>query len=151
MQHVLYPAHAPNNYKGTPEERERYRASFQTRSMIAAQTMDRMLTEIQSSDPSAIIFLYGDHGPLTSRPIKFEENKQFFVQDRHGILGAVINAESCEPYLTPPDGERFQTSARIVTGLVQCLAGGESPFIEKVDFGAIRQIPGERFEDYVYE
>ncbi len=152
MQHVLYPAHASNHFAGTAQELDAYRGSFQRRSGIAAEVMDRMLTEIRTSDPTAIIFLYGDHGTLTSRPVKFAQNKKFFVQDRHGILGALINAESCEPYLTPPEGEHFQTTARVVTGLVQCLAGGESPFIKNVDFSVLHQIdPNEKYEDYIYE
>jgi hypothetical protein len=152
MQHVLYPGHASNHFAGTAKEKTDYKASFQRNSDIAAEIMDRMLAEIRTNDPTAIIFLYGDHGTLTSRPVKFEQNKNFFVQDRHGILGAVINAESCESYLTPPDGERFQTTARVVSGLVRCLAGGESPFINNVDFTVLHQIdPNEKYEDYIYE
>ncbi len=152
MQHILYPSHTMRSFvAGAPRHQKAYKSYFEERSTIAAEAMDRMLSEIRASDPTAIIFLYGDHGTIVSRSKKFAEDKAFFVQDRHGTLGALINAETCTPYLTPPNGERFQTNAKIVAGLVQCLAGGESPFINQVDFGAIRQIPNERFEDYVYE
>ncbi|MCG7394516.1 hypothetical protein MHY87_16550 [Microvirga sp. ACRRW] len=152
MQHILYPSHTLPLFAGSAKDNDNYKAYFERRSAIAAKAMDRMLTEIRKSDPTAIVFLYGDHGAFVSRPVQFDKDRQFFVQDRYGTLGAVINAEQCEPYLTPPEGQRFQTNARIVTGLVRCLAGGESPFINEVDFGVIRQInENERFENYVYE
>jgi hypothetical protein len=151
MQHILYPSHTLPLFAGSAADNANYKNYFERRSKTAANAMDRMLTEIRTFDPNAIIFLYGDHGAYVSRPVQFEKDRQFFVQDRYGTLGAVINAEQCESYLTPPDGERFQTNARIAAGLVRCLAGGESPFINEVDFGVLRQIPNERFENYVYE
>ncbi|MCG7394514.1 hypothetical protein MHY87_16540 [Microvirga sp. ACRRW] len=154
MQHVLYPSHTLSVFAGSVKDHANYRAYFEQRSDIAAKAMDRMLTEIRKSDPTAIVFIYGDHGTWVSRKISFAKDKEFFVQDRHGTLGAVINAEQCEPYLTPPEGQRFQTNGRIVASLVRCLAGGESPFINEVDFGVIPppQVKTyERFEDYVYE
>ena len=64
----------------------------------------------------------------------------------------MFNAIRCEPYLQPPAGERIQTTARIVAGIVQCLAEGHPPLPEAYDFGAIVQIDAEeRFENYVYE
>jgi hypothetical protein len=114
--------------------------------------MDRALKEIRTADPAAIIFLYGDHGPWTSRQVKFANDNKFFVEDRFGTLGAVINADRCLPFLAPPPGEHFQTIARTVVGLVQCLAGGTSPLTQSVDYGAIRQVgQGAKFEDYIYE
>lgn len=152
MQHTLYPGHTKLLYSGSPEDRAEFQKSFRERAKIAAEIMDRMLSEIRVSDPTAIIFVYGDHGAWVSRQVSFSQNGEFFVQDRHGVLGAIINGNACLPYLAPPEGEHFQTTARTVTNLIKCLAGGVSPLSNDVDYGFGRQIKEEmRFENYVYE
>jgi hypothetical protein len=118
----------------------------------AAGMLDRMLADIRTSDPEAIVFVFGDHGAWISRGMAYGEKPEFVVQDRHGILGAVFGAEACMPFLQPAGGARFQTSSRVVAGILQCLAGGESPLTKDYDFGRIYQAPTTmRFEDYAYE
>jgi hypothetical protein len=133
-----------------PATRERYIMGIKE----ATSAMELMLTEIQKSDPTAIVFLFGDHGSYLAKGsgIGYSDDPEVVVPDRHGIMGAVFGAEACMPYLQPPKGETIQTSSRVVAGILQCLAGGESPLFTNYDFGKIRQAPDNmRFDNYAYE
>lgn len=150
--HFMSPGHTSSSYQRSADEFQEFRKQYRTRSENAANVMDKMLSEIRATDPTAIIFVFGDHGSLVSRGLDYADDPTFVVQDRHGNLNAVFGAEQCMPFLQPPEGEKIQTSSRIVAGLLQCLAGGESPLIRDHDFGRITQAPGNmRFEDYAYE
>jgi hypothetical protein len=97
------------------------------------------------------VFVFGDHGSYVSRGLSYADDPEFVVQDLHGILG-----RSSVPRRACPSRSRrkgtSQTSSRVVAGLLQCLAGGESPLLVKHDFGRINQAPDNmRFQDYAYE
>jgi hypothetical protein len=150
--HYTRPGHTPLEYRNSPPELRAFQSYYRKSSDSAAIMLDKMLTEIRAGDPTAIVFVFGDHGSGVSRGLEYSDNPEFVVQDRHGILGAVFGTETCLPYLRPPGDERFQTSSRAVAALLQCLAGGESPLSMAYDFGRIQQVPNEmRFENYVYE
>jgi hypothetical protein len=149
MEHVLFPSHTPKEYDGSAAALESY--DYGARSVRAAEILGPKLAEIRAHDPGAIIFLYGDHGAWTSRPISFEDDPAFYVQDRHGTIAALFNADDCLPFVEPP-GQRFQTIARIASSLIQCLAIGHPDLPGDFDFGTIWQISqSERFDSYVYE
>lgn len=151
MQHFPWPGHTPKLFKGSQAEHVKFREAYLKKSNGAAEIMGKMLDIIRVFDPKALVFIYGDHGAWVSRTLKFNDDSEQFVQDRWGTIGAVINGKQCAPYLDPPAGERFQTTARIVVSLLTCLSGGQSPLTEQVDFGRIRQLKEARFENYIYE
>ena len=150
--HYPKPDHTVGTYRGTKQELDDYRKAYEAGSVMAARMMDRMLIEIRSADPTAIVLVFGDHGAYTMRGSgRYYEDPEGVVQDRHGILGAVFGADECMPFMLPKAGIRYQTFAQVVAGLLQCLSGGTSPLRQNVDFGKIIQAPSLRFEDYVYE
>ena len=152
MEHILAPSHAPSNYAGTPEEREKYLDTRAYTSKLAADAMRSRLDLIRREDPTALIYIYGDHGAYLSNNLKFTDAPKFFVQDRYGTTGAVINGERCNSYIEAPPGQSFQTISRLALGLVQCLSGGKSPFSAAINYSEIRQITGEQsFEDFIFE
>jgi hypothetical protein len=151
MQHYPVPGHTSLLFAGSPAEQKAFQERYLKLSERAAQAMNKMLEAIRASDPEAIIFIYGDHGAWISRQLEFEDDPELFVLDRWGTLGAVIDGGRCASYLDPPPGQRFQTTARIVASLLTCLSGGKSPLISSIDYGQIRQLEGERFEEYLYE
>ena len=149
--HYQKPDHTPSTYQGTKVEFEEYRDAYQAGSVKAAKLMDRMLNEIRSTDSKAIALVFGDHGPYTLRGHPYQEDPEGVVQSRHGIMGVVFGADECMPFMLPKAGEKYQTFARVVAGLLQCLSGGTSPLRKDIDFGKIIRAPDLRFEDYVYE
>jgi hypothetical protein len=98
--HHPKPNHTPQSFKGTKEQFDDYRKEYQTRSVMVAELMDRMLTKIRSADPTSIVFVFGDHGPYTKRGVSYARDLEGVVQDRHGIMGAVFGADALK------DGER---------------------------------------------
>jgi len=67
-----------------------------------------------------------------------------------------VNADKCIHYVNPPQGENYQTIARIAAGIVECLAGKRIPAISKIDYGRIRQLKETsrietRFDQHLYE
>ena len=156
MEHVLDPGHADSDYLNTPEEKEKFRARYLARSTAAASAMKRAIQQIKSSDPSGVIFIYGDHGMFISQRVPASENLKFKVQDNYGTVGALVNADKCIHYVNPPQGENYQTIARIAAGIVECLAGKRIPAISKIDYGRIRQLKETsrietRFDQHLYE
>ena len=148
--HYPKPGHTAKSFKATKENLDEYRKAYQAKSVMAARIMDRMLTEIRSADPTAIVLVFGDHGAFTKRGVRYDDDPDS-LQDHHGILGAVFGADECVPFMLPKAGTRTQTFAQVEVGLLQCLSGGTSPLRRDVDFGKPFQAPGLRFEDYVYE
>jgi hypothetical protein len=149
--HYPDPNHTNKEYKGTREEFDDFRQEYQAKSVKAASIMDRMLREIRSADPTAIVLVFGDHGSYTKPRGRYDDDPEGVVQDQHGIMGAVFGADGCLPFMLPKAGTRSQTFTQLEVGLLQCLSGGTSPLRQDVDFGKIIQAPSLRFEDYVYE
>jgi len=151
MQHFPFPSHADGNLE-TNEERQGFFNNYRRYSELAFSTMTDLVKSIRENDPTGIIFIYSDHGTWTSRALNFSDNPSVVVQDRYGIFAGMINADQCSPYFRPPKGETFQTNSRIVTALLQCLAGGKSPLTTPFDYNLIPQFDGTvKFQDYVYE
>jgi hypothetical protein len=149
--HYPKPSHTAKGYMGTKEELDEYQKEYQERSVLAARVMDSMLKEIRSADPTAIVLVFGDHGPYTTPRGRYHDDPERVVQDQHGILGAVFGADECMKFMLPKAGTRSQTFAQVEVGLLQCLSGGTSPLRQDFDFGKIFKAPSLRFEDYVYE
>ncbi|WP_274628991.1 hypothetical protein [Arvimicrobium flavum] len=151
MQHFLFPGHTWNNVT-TEQHMTEFVEAYRENSVIAAQTIDTAVGIIRTNDPSAIILLYSDHGSWTSRAVSLADDPRFYVQDKFGILAGIINADMCLPYFRPPEGQSFQTNARIAAALIQCLAGGQSPLSTPFDHNVIPLFEGkEKYQDYVYE
>lgn len=151
MHHFLFPAHTYNNL-ATKRERDDFREFYEQGSDAAYAAITNLIGSIRTNDPTAIIFIYSDHGAWTSRAINLKDDPARFIQDRYGIFAAMINADHCKDYFRPPEGQTFQTNSRIVTSLIQCLANGKSPLTSPFDYNAVPQYKGEiKYQDYVYE
>lgn len=101
-----------------------------------------LIAQVHATDPNAIVFVFGDHGPYLSRSITQADNPTFYAQDRFGIFGAVLPttqpcaaAEHLTHYADP-----YATPSRVLAGVIRCLA--EDPqtvdqamrFKELIDF-----------------
>lgn len=150
VSHYPLPGHTEDNFQRTDEEVSIFRHEYQSRSEEAAEVIDEMLTEIRDFDPTAIVFIFGDHGSLISKPLWYDDDPHLVVPDRHGIMGAFFGSEECTPFLRSRAGQKIQTSSQVVASLLQCLAGGESPLVSEYDFGKIGKT-ALRFEDFAYD
>ena len=155
------PQHAPTDYRNQPEQLIKYRQSFKDLSALTVDTMEELMAFIQQHDPTALIFIFGDHGTFMSDFFQWktltEEEKRFFVLDHLGVLGGVYPKDACAEYFDKPISESYATLAQIGRQIILCLSAGQDPLISPVRYQINAGInlygdeTPEYFEDYIYE
>ena len=112
-----------------------------------------MISFLKKKDPSAILFVLGDHGLWLSRQIKYEDDKEFFLQDRYAAYGGFFPSDKCGTSFAKPYSQNYITAIQGMHMIIRCLSGGENAFIELDDhrLGA-KEIKGlDDYENYLYE
>ncbi len=166
MAHLYIPGHTSDTYRhGEAAAFERYRAEYLRLIERAAEYLDRIVRHVEE-DPEAILMVYGDHGMYLSRDVEeFDDDPEFFVQDRYGVLGGVFPPDACAPWFDAAAAPGWMTLLDAVHAVLSCLSDGERALVEPrtyvIDpsgFPAIRPPSGYRraaryadFEDFLYE
>ena len=165
MAHLLSPGHTALSYRhGDAAEFERYRAGYLRGIETAAGYLDRIVRHVEE-DPDAILLLYSDHGMFLSRGVEFDDDPEFFVQDRYGVLGGVFPPEACAPWFDAAAAPGWMTLLDAVHAVLSCLSDGESALVEPRTYvidpsgrPATRPPSGYRrsatyadFDDFLYE
>ena len=88
--------------------------------------LEALLEHLKNHDPTAILYVYGDHGPMLSHGMSFEDNPTFVVQDRFGVLGGVYPPDACATYFDETLSKGYMTTLDGVHALLRCLSGGQS-------------------------
>ena len=155
------PRHAPTDYRNYPEQVIKYRQTFTGLSTYTTEIMEELMAFIQQHDPTALIFIFGDHGTFMSDFFQWktltEEEKRFFVLDHLGVLGGVYPKDACAEYFDKPISESYATLAQIGRQIILCLSAGQDPLISPVRYQINAGInlygddTPEYFEDYIYE
>jgi hypothetical protein len=118
------------------------------RSNLAGNTiLPELVKTIKANDPTAIVFVFGDHGPGLSRSLKLEESPEFYVQDRNGVFGALLATDQpCSMKDIEYYNKEFSTPERVLSGVVRCLATDPDSVDQLANFN-------EEFEfrKYLYE
>lgn len=143
--------HTNKDFYGTSEQTSEFRRKYALAAEEAAQNLLRLTATIARIDPSAILFVFGDHGPYVSRPVALDkDNKVFWFQDRYAVLGGIYPVNTCRSTFDSAQArQRFLTTPQIARLIVQCLAGGEDPLIVSYDY-KIRET-NERYEEFLYD
>ena len=165
MAHLYIPGHISGNYRhGDAAEFERYRARYLRGIETAAEYLGRIVRHVEE-DPDAILLLYSDHGMFLSRGVEFDDDPEFFVQDRYGVLGGVFPPEACAPWFDAAAAPGWMTLLDAVHAVLYCLSGGDSALVEPRTYvidpsghPATRPPSGYRrsatyadFDDFLYE
>ena len=165
MAHLYIPGHTDSSYRhGDAAAFERYRARYLRDIETAAEYLDRIVRHVEE-DPDAILLLYSDHGMLLSQGMEFEDDPEFFVQDRYGVLGGVFPPEACAPWFDAAAAPGWMTLLDAVHAVLYCLSDGRGALVEPrtyvIDPGgypATRPPSGYRrsatyadFDDFLYE
>lgn len=147
--HIYNPiGHTSLNYQTSDMAAfEKFRDFYHRQAIRAADIIGPIVESLLNDDGKSVLLVIGDHGPWISRTANEEQEKEFFVQDRHGIAAAVlVNETDCKR----ADFEHYATSyitpERIIAGLIRCLA--KQP--EKVD-AAVKFKEVYDFKDFLYE
>jgi hypothetical protein len=132
----------------SPAELDEYTRYFLERSNLAGNTiLPELVKTIKANDPTAIVFVFGDHGPGLSRSLKLEESPEFYVQDRNGVFGALLATDQpCSMKDIEYYNKEFSTPERVLSGVVRCLATDPDSVDQLANFN-------EEFEfrKYLYE
>ena len=130
MAHLYIPGHTGTSYRhDDAAEFERYRARYLRRIETAAGYLDRIVRHVEE-DPGAILLLYSDHGMWLSEGVEFDDDPEFFVQDRYGVLGGVFPPDACAAWFDEAAAPGWMTVLDAVHAVLSCLSGGESALVE---------------------
>ena len=148
--HLYLPGHYQKHHERVVFV-ERYERNFNR----AAVYLERMIEHISINDPEGILFVLGDHGAMMSLEVKIEDDPEFFLQDRFGILGGVYPPDRCAAEFDEAESKGYVTSLDIVHAILECLSGGQSPLREPRNDrfwgGGVPEDHSYRYEDFLYE
>ena len=116
-------------------QREEYKEQFLSFSEILADQLDEIADQLSRYDPNAIVVITGDHGVYLSRSSEIMDDPVFYYRDRHRILIAIAKSEH---RCSDPDNLMievgYNTPARVLSGLLTCLASADQPVLENDSF-----------------
>lgn len=125
----------------------RYAASYYRGAARFTQIMERLQAMVRDDPAPSILIVMGDHGPMVSRTVSVENNLTFVVQDRHGILAAIlVNDTGCTTQQLQHYTKAFATPERILAGVIRCLARDPA----RVD-AAMKFDEAFEFQNFLYE
>ncbi len=152
FSYIYEPGHAKNSFDPySQEDKEEYKAYYALRVKKAAETLHTLLDTLRTHDPDALVFIFGDHGAMTSNGLSTERDKlpddsplthEQVIQDKHAVLAAVFPADFCEDSVFV---ENPFSTVRIMRDIMKCLSHGEDPL--PADF----QTHDENWLPYIYE
>ena len=165
MAHLLLPAHTGSSFRHDDAAAfERYRARYLRNLNRAADHLDLIVRHVEK-DPDAILLVYSDHGMWLSRGMELDDDPEFFIQDRYGVLGGVFPPDACAPWFDAAAAPGWMTLLDAVHAVLSCLSDGRGALVEPRSWvidpsgsPAIRPPSGDRrsaryadFDDFLYE
>ena len=157
IAHLILPSHTPLkrfDYSSQSDKESFFRRN-EERFDAAAIFLEQILDHLRAKDPNAILFVYGDHGAWLSNGMRIEDDPEFFLQDRFGILGGVYPPDRCAAEFDEAESKGYVTSLDIVHAILECLSGGQSPLrVPRNDRfwgGGVPEDHSYRYEDFLYE
>lgn len=132
-----------------------YRTFYLNRSIDTAETMRNLIETLKEKDPTALLYVFGDHGPWRSRGGRkkvFASDPEFYVHDRMGILGGIYPKGSCAEFVSARNQQAYTTSIQGAETILKCLTNGDYKEIDQL-YDIKPSIKGisSSFEDYLYE
>ena len=167
MAHMYIPGHVSSTYRhGDAAALESYRRYYLRNIEPAADYLDLLVRHVEE-DPGAILLVYSDHGMFLSAGVEFEDDPEFFVQDRYGVLGGVFPPDACAPWFDAAAAPGWMTLLDAVHAVLSCLSDGQGALVEPRAYAinvsghpAVRRRAAEvsssprwyaEFDDFLYE
>ncbi len=138
--HYMYSVigHTPLSYDTFDnEDLNDYRRFFyKKQKSFSSSWLRDFVARIQANDPNSIVFIFGDHGPWLSRTMDPEKKTGFYILDRYGIFGAVLNTDNrcVEENNLDHYFDRFGTPERVIAGIIRCLSDNPEALDAAVNF-----------------
>ena len=157
IAHLYMPGHAASYFRYDDQDHlDQFKSSYTRESNSAARYLEDIVAHLKQHDPNAILLVYGDHGPLVSRGMRFDEAPEMVVQDRFGVLGGVYPRDRCSAYFDAAEEQGYLTVLDAVHAILGCLSGGQSVLVRPRQnrlggFGGVPLDSGYTYEDFLYE
>lgn len=149
LHYIINPiGHTTLDYRSSDREaRERYAVIYRDGAARIAGIMEQLQETVRDHPEPSILIVMGDHGPFLSRTVSAEDDPAFVVQDQHGILATIlVNNTGCTTQQLQHYTKTFATPARILAGLMRCLARDPT----RID-AAMKFDEAYNFENFLYE
>lgn len=136
FHHIGFPGHTNADYRTSNiSDFREYREMYGKSVARVAAILRSLISMLKNDDANSVLLVFGDHGPFLSRTVAIEQNPQFFVQDRYGILAAVPHNETgCDQQALRHYVLAYATPERIIAALVRCLSADPQVIDATVNF-----------------
>ena len=157
IAHLYMPGHTAPYFRYDDQDHlDQFKSSYTRESNSAARYLEDIVAHLKHHDPNAILLVYGDHGPLVSQGMEFDEAPEMVVQDRFGVLGGVYPRDRCSTYIDAAEEQGYLTVLDAVHAILGCLSGGQSVLVRPREnrlggFGGVPLDSGYTYEDFLYE
>ena len=155
LSYIFSPKHTPKSFRWRKSETvDKYRQTYLRNSSTTAEYFEQLITFISREDPSAILYVFGDHGAFVPRSKEARNNDSSrHIQGRYGVYGGIYPPDRCSESLSEPYTENFTTVMQGAHMIIRCLADGEDAFIAPINYrlGHFGTKSFHRYEDYLYE
>ena len=156
LAHVFLPMHA---WAGFDMEKQsdmtQFTAFYLANTEIAAGLLAQVVDHLQENDPSAVLFVFGDHGPWLTKSLNREENWPLAITDRQATAAGVFPPQRCSAHLDPPSDRtaKYLTTLDVVYGIIRCLSEDDhlAKEFERTEWALIRGGVRLRYGDFLYE
>ncbi len=156
IAHIYLPGHTSGSFRyDNLKDREAFAESYVQKSNEAAFYLRQIIDHLEDNDPTAILFVFGDHGMWLSAGIQIDEDPTFYFQDRFGVLGGVYPRDRCKEYFDDVETKGYMTTLDAVHSILRCLSGGQEALLEPrydrfFEVG-LEESHDYRYEEYLYE
>ena len=155
LSYIFSPKHTPKSFRWRKSQTvDKYRQTYLRNSSTTAEYFEQLITFISREDPSAILYVFGDHGAFVPRSKEARNNDSSrHIQGRYGVYGGIYPPDRCSESLSEPYTENFTTVMQGAHMIIRCLADGEDAFIAPINYrlGHFGTKSFHRYEDYLYE
>lgn len=154
VSYIFSPGHATKSYDhANLEKRNAYAERYFENSKVTADSLNKIISFLKQNDPTAILYLSGDHGPYLSRKVKYEDDPKFFIQDKFAVFGGIFPKESCIESFSKPYTKKFMTTSQGTHMIIRCLTGGDDAFVELDEYFLPKKTSQgwDQYENYLYE
>ena len=118
--HIYLPGHTPIDFVASEESVQEFRHEFELRLFQVLDVLHEF-KKLAQEYPESIFIISGDHGPWVSRNISYEENRRFFVLDRHHVALAMIGERNlCEYERTWLSQQDYLSPAKMLVAALSC-------------------------------
>ena len=153
LAHIDSPGHAGSHFDmRNQDDMAAFSARYLADIDYAAELLAQIVDHLEVHDPNAILFVFGDHGPVLTQGMDPSDDLPFYITDRYATIGGVFPSHRCASHLGPPADRAadYTTTLDAMHGILRCLSGGRSATrTQRADRMIVRQ--GLPYEAFLYE